>query len=316
MKKKILFFVKLFFGLGLLAYLIFYKTNPKDVFDKLATTLPILALLSFSLHAVGIFIKSLRWNILLKENNAQYKLTELMKFYLVSNFFNHFLPTRFGGDIIRIADTRDMDEGTSASMAIVFIERISGIFILIIFALISSIIRMNFVEDLHFLWLIIIAGLLGIIFLYILIKKLPVNYFLKFNPKYKKLKLFLVKFNSFHIIIKGNLLKDKVLLKVLFWGFILQLNVIIHYYLIGLSLGVNIPFIDYFLIISILLIVLSVPISVNGIGVREFVLTKFFTIYGFTNPAIAISFSFLDMLFNLILGIIGGIIYILRKKNL
>jgi uncharacterized membrane protein YbhN (UPF0104 family) len=175
---------------------------------------------------------------------------------------------------------------------------------------------MNFVEDLHFLWLIIIAGLLGIIFLYILIKKLPVNYFLKFNPKYKKLKLFLVKFNSFHIIIKGNLLKDKVLLKVLFWGFILQLNVIIHYYLIGLSLGVNIPFIDYFLIISILLIVLSVPISVNGIGVREFVLTKFFTIYGFTNPAIAISFSFLDMLFNLILGIIGGIIYILRKKNL
>jgi uncharacterized protein (TIRG00374 family) len=304
--------------LGLLAYLIFYKTNPQDVFNKLANTLPLLALLSFSLHAVGIFIKSLRWNILLKENNGQYKLTELMKFYLVSNFFNHFLPTRFGGDIIRIADTRKIQKGTSASIAIVFIERVSGIFILIVFALISSIIRISFVRDLPFLWLILIVGLLGIIVLYILIKKLPINYFLKFNLKYnlkyKGIKLFLVKFNSFHNIIKGNILNNKVLLKVLFWGFILQLNVIIHYYLIGLSLGVHIPFIDYFLIISILLIVLSVPISVNGIGVREFVLTKFFTLYGFTNPAIAISFSFLDMLFNLILGIIGGIIYVLRKK--
>ena len=59
---------------------------------------------------------------------------ELIKFYLVSNFFNHFLPTRFGGDIIRIADTKEMKNGTSASVAIVFIERVSGIFILIVFA--------------------------------------------------------------------------------------------------------------------------------------------------------------------------------------
>ena len=104
------------------------------------------------------------------------------------------------------------------------------------------------------------------------------------------------------------------IIKVLFWGVILQLNVIIHYYLIGLALGLSIPFIDYFFIISILLIVLSIPASINGLGVREGVLIKFFSFYKLTD-AMAISFSFIDVIFNLILGVIGGIIYVMRKKK-
>lgn len=313
MKKKLLFFLKLFFGLGLLAYLIFIMSDPEEILKTLKTTIPVFATLSFSLHAVGIFIKSIRWNILLKENGSVYKLRELMKFYLVSNFFNNFLPTRFGGDIIRISDTKSMKDGMSASAVIVFIERVSGIFILFIFALIASIIRFDFVKDKPGVWITAIAGFLGIIIMFILLKNSPDNYFSRFKTKSNLLKKILNKLDSLHLIVKGSLISNKVMIKVLFWGVILQLNVIIHYYLIGLSLGLNIPFIDYFFIISILLIVLSIPISIGGHGIRETTLMLFFASYGI-NSAIAISFSFLDVIFNLILGIIGGIIYVSRKK--
>jgi len=315
LKKKLSFFLKLLFGLGLLGYLVFIKSDPKEIFKILKTTIPVFAVLSFSLHAIGIFIKSVRWNILLKENGSSYELKDLMKFYLVSNFFNHFLPTRFGGDIIRISDTKSMKNGLSASAIIVLIERISGIFILFVFALIASIIRMDFVKGMPQVWLTAIAGFIGIIFVFVLLKKTPENYFSRFKIKSKILRKILSKFDSLHLIVKSNLVKKKVIIKILFWGVVLQLNVIIHYYLIGISLGLTIPFIDYFFIISIFLIVLSIPISFNGYGVREQVLILFFTPYGYINPAIAIAFSFLDMIFNLILGIIGGIIFIARKKR-
>ncbi len=313
MKKKFLFLLKLTFGLGLLGYLVFIQSDPVEILKTLKTTIPVFAILSFSLHAVGIFIKSIRWNILLKENDSRYKLRELMKFYMVSNFFNSFLPTRFGGDIIRISDTKKMKNGASASALIVLIERISGIFILFIFALIASIIRFDFVKDKPGVWITAIAGFLGIIIMFILFKKSPDNYFSRFKIKSKFLKKLLIKLDSMHLIVKGSLISNKVMIKVLFWGVILQLNVIIHYYLIGLSLGLNIPFIDYFFIISILLIVLSIPISIGGHGVREKTLMAFFASYGI-NPATAIAFSFLDVIFNLILGIIGGAIYVTRKK--
>ncbi len=315
MKKQISFFLKLLLGFGLLGYLVFVKSDPKEIFKIIKTTIPVFVALSFSLHGIGIFIKSIRWNILLKENGSSYKLKDLIKFYLVSNFFNHFLPTRFGGDIIRISDTKSMKNGLSASTIIVFVERISGIFILFIFALIASIIRIDFVKGMPQIWLTAIAGFIGIIFLFILLKKTPENYFSRFKIRSKLFGKILIKFDSLHLIAKSSLVNKKVIIKILFWGVILQLNVIIHYYLIGLSLGLTIPFIDYFFIISVFLIVLSIPISFNGYGVREQVLILFFTPYGYINPAIAISFSFLDMIFNLILGIFGGIIFLLRRKS-
>lgn len=317
MKKKISFFLKLSFGLGLLAYLVFEISDPKEIAKTLKTTIPIFAFLSFSLHAVGILIKSIRWNILLKENGSPYPISELVKFYLVANFFHHFLPTRFGGDIIRISDTRTMKNGISASAAIVFIERISGIFILIVFAFLAAIIRIDFMNQLSeawIIWIVILGGLFGLVFMFLFLKKIPKDYFSKFKIKSKFGKKLLNKLDTFNLIVKSNLFSKKLIIKVLFWGLLLQINVIIHYYLIGLALGMNIPFIDYFLIISILLIVLTIPISINGIGIRETFLINFFKSYGFANPAIAISFSFLDMIFNLILGIVGGIIYIIRKK--
>ena len=62
-----------------------------------------------------------------------------------------------------------------------------------------------------------------------------------------------------------------------------------------------------------MMFVLSLPISINGLGVRDLFLVQLFTVYGY--PAqFAIAFSLLDLAFNIVLGAIGGLIYIFRDK--
>jgi hypothetical protein len=118
----------------------------------------------------------------------------------------------------------------------------------------------------------------------------------------------------FHAIILDFLQHRRLSKKVFFWALLLQFNVVVHYFFIGQALKMDrIPFGDYFFIIPILLFILSFPLSINGIGVRDLFLIKLFAAYHY--PAhFAIAFSLLDVAFNLLLGIAGGLLYVLRKK--
>jgi hypothetical protein len=120
--------------------------------------------------------------------------------------------------------------------------------------------------------------------------------------------------DAFHGIILDFVNHRALSQKVFFWAMLLQFNVVLHYYLLGRALQLNrIPLLDYFFSIPIMLFILSFPVSINGLGVRDLFLIQLFTYYNY--PAqFAIAFSLLDLAFNLLLGIIGGLIYIFRKK--
>jgi len=313
MKKRLMYFIKLAIGLSLLAYLLFYKTEPKMVLGVLTNSNLLLLLLSFSLHSVGIYISAVRWKILLDNSDANYSIIQLMKSYLVANFFNHFLPTRFGGDIVRISDTKKTKSGISGSVSIVAVERTTGIIILLGFALVSSLIKLDFVMELPFILISMGIGLFGLILILLFLKFIKRDFFLRFDFNNKFLKKLFSKINLFHNSLLDSVENRLILKKVFFWSFLLQVNVVIHYYLIGLAIGLKIPFLDYFFTIPILLFALTLPITVNGLGVREIVLNAFFIYYGY-DLSFAIGFSAVDLIFNLILGVIGGIIYSLRKR--
>jgi len=314
MKKGITYFLKLFFGLGLLLYLIFFKTKPEILFGLVRKINWPVAILAFSLHAVGLLISAIRWKLLLDDRGSRYSVTTLIQYYLVGTFFSHFLPSRFGGDVARMADTRHIREGLAGSFAVIVYERMSGIAALLAFALISSLVKFGFIKEIPVIYLFLVANLLAMILLIWAWKKIPENFFIRFQRKPGWLSRVLNKLNLVHAIIRDFLTRKKLLRKVMIWAFLLQLNVIIHYYFIGQSLKTTaIPFLDYFFIIPILLFILSIPISINGIGVRDFVLIKFFGYYGY-DASYAIGFSLLDLFFNLVLGILGGMFYIFRKK--
>lgn len=313
-RKQIFFLFKFVFGFGLLLYLLLGMARPQEIVAVIKDIFWPMAALAFGLHAFGFLFSALRWKLILDEYGADFSLPQLIRSLLVGSFFNLFLPTRFGGDVIRVSDTRHIEQGATASLAVIVYERMSGIVALLVFALFASLLKIGFIKKMPVLYVSLPVSLLGIFLLVLAWKKLPRGFLAGLNCRRSWVRKALDKLDTFHAIILDFVNHRALSRKVFFWALLLQLNVVIHYYLIGQALHLGrIPLLDYFFSIPIMLFILSFPVSINGIGVRDLFLIELFTFYGYP-ASVAIAFSMLDLVFNLLLGMIGGLIYIFRKK--
>ncbi|MGQ9698583.1 MAG: lysylphosphatidylglycerol synthase transmembrane domain-containing protein, partial [Armatimonadota bacterium] len=92
-------------GSALLVLFVVTRVDVRDVMSAAAGARGWLVLLAGSLHLVGYLVSAVRWKILLAALGADVPLGTLVSSYLVGSFFNSFLPTTVGGDVVRIWDT-------------------------------------------------------------------------------------------------------------------------------------------------------------------------------------------------------------------
>jgi len=313
-RKTVFFLFKFVFGFGLLLYLVLYIARPREIVAVLKDISWPLLLAAFCLHALGYLISAKRWKLILDEKRAGFSSAQLINSLLVGTFFNHFLPTRFGGDVVRVSDTRRIDQGLTGSLAVIVYERMSGIVALLLFALLSSLLKIGFIRQQPMLYISLLVSMAGIVLLVLAWKKVPRGYLASRPCRHPWGRRILDRLDAFHGIILEFLNHRALSRKVFFWAMMLQFNVVLHYFLIGQALRLGrIPLLDYFFSIPIMLFILSLPVSINGLGVRDLFLITMFTAYGYP-PQHAVAFSLLDLAFNLLLGMIGGWIYIFRKK--
>jgi len=310
-KRLLLTLLKLASSAAILALLLIFKTPVRDIVRVLGTVrLPWLAL-AFSLHAVGYFASAYRWQILARALGDNIPLGFLIKSYLVGTFFNNFLPTSFGGDIVRIWDGSRYSRSLVKSSAIVVVERITGIIVLFLFALIASFFRLDMAHDVPVVWVSLVLGLAGLSLVVLFL--LPVTEDLILRLPEKK---FLRPLKKTALSFRENVLlyndKKGPFLKAFFWAVILQTNVVVYFFLIGRAFRLEIGFLDYFIFVPILLLVQTIPVTINGLGLREGSAIEIFKYYAIPS-ATAFSFSLIDVGFRLILGVIGGAIYVSRK---
>lgn len=310
-KNLLALILKLIFSLSILVFILTTQTSFKDIWVVLKGVNPYWLVFSFSLHAFGLFSSAYRWQILARAQGDEVPLVFLAKSYLVGTFFNNFLPTRFGGDIVRIRDGSRYSKSLLKSSAIVLVERFTGIIVLFLFALLASVYRLDMARQIPVIWVSLLLGLFGLALL--------ISFFLPFFGKLLAAipsKGILDKFKTKVILFRETILfyrtQKALFLRATFWAFLLQLNVILYYFLIGKALHLRIHFIDYFIFIPIVLLIQIIPITINGLGLREGSYIEIFKFYGIF-PQTAFSFSIIDVAFVLVIGIIGGIIYVSRK---
>lgn len=310
-KDRLTFVLKFVFSFSVIALILIFKTSIKDIINTLKELNLFLLALSFSLHAIGLFISAVRWQILIHAQDDSVPLGFLVKSYLVGSFFNLFLPTRIGGDIVRIWDGSRYSKSLLKSSAIILVERFSGILVLFTFAFTASILRIDMAKKIPVIWISLALGFLGLCIIAAFFTPITGRLLGKI-PNKGILKKVLRITSDFRQTILFYKKKKMALFKVLIWAFLLQVNVVIHYFLIGKALHLNIGLLDYFMFIPIVHFILLIPITINGLGLREGSYIEIFTFYGIL-PEAAFCFSIIDLGFMLIIGIIGGIIYVLRK---
>ncbi len=267
---------------------------------------PVYLLGFFLLYFLSVSLQSLRWKYLLKEWNVAQKFQILFRSIMIGLFLNNFLPGSLGGDLYRLyAGGRDTGK-VEAVGATIFYERIFGYGSLVTLGLIALSIGFTFARDWLFL-LLLCGALLGLLTLSAL-SSFPAFERLaqRFMDRYSFLrKLRLTDWlKSFQFKVR----RPGMLAGILVLSFLIQLSDMTGFRLVAAALQLPVSFGDLLLFVPLLYLAILLPLTFNGIGIRETVFVIFSSRWGIAS-ADAVAFSLTVFALNLAGSLVGGIIY-------
>ncbi|MFQ5428327.1 MAG: YbhN family protein [Thermodesulfobacteriota bacterium] len=307
MTKKVLTTLIKFFVSGGILYLLFRNMDLKQFFHDIRTVSPyaiiFVALFFICLQAISAF----RWSIILRKD-VEVPYRKLLAIYFVGMFFNNFLPTMVGGDIIKgVYLYRESRKG-GVSVASIFMDRYSGFSALIIITSIALVTGYTLIQGTGlpgFLLLLIGGYTAASLVIWVgplhswAMKIFARIHFYGINHKIDALYKTLMGY-------KGH--KD-ILVKIMFLSFVVQAGVIVGYYIFAQSLGIEVRLAYFFFFIPIATVITMLPISVGGLGIREGAFVYLFTMVGATK-AQALSLSLIWYAVMVAVSMIGGAAFI------
>lgn len=259
--------------------------------------------LALALAFGGILVRSLRWRALLEAVGAQVPFRRLVYLYFIGSFFNTFLPTGFGGDVVRVLEigpgaTSDQAAGTA------LVDRLTGFIILFVLALVT----------LPFSYRLLPANLLLIISLMAL-AVLGGSVLLFEGRLLRRATAWLPR----SVSLAGDAWIGKTytvitacgrrgVLGALFWSLVFNLLQVLANVLVARALGVSVSAWVFFMFVPLATAVLLVPISISGFGVREGLYVAVFGQLG-VDPALAVALSLATYALDFSTGLAGGVIY-------
>lgn len=272
----------------------------------------VLVAAAFGLNLVGWVISVLRWRVLLGALAMRVPFPKLLQSYLSGIFFNNLLPSTVGGDALRMYDSWRWGAGRAEAVTVIAVDRLMGTLALLAFALGALALAPRFVDEYPLLPLWIGLGAAGIITL-AAGALLPLRRFRSLaaplavrlpGPIRRPLATISTALGAYRN--NGRAVRVALALSVL-----LQLNVILHFYLIARALHLTVDLSAFFLIIPISVAIMTIPLSVNAIGIRENVLAFFLAFYG-VGSSTALAFAWVAFGLIILQGVIGGIVYASR----
>jgi len=314
MKNLLSFILKAIVSIALIWYLLSI-TEFSAVFASLTSASPFWLLLSFITLILGKIITSYRWQVLLKAQEIDIPLRFLIGSVFVGQFFNSFLPTTIGGDAMRAYDTATMSKDSTKSVVSVFFFFFIGVFALAVLALFALGIGYVSGQDVSFYVIPVLLVFFLCSFAMLLVFNARLLAFLNHFLLIIRLEKVASKLEEAYLSISILRKDPRVLLIAFLASLVLQFNVILFYFFIGVSLDLGVSFLYFAMIVPVVLVVLLVPFSINGIGIREGIFVYLLTGLGVQTKD-AIAFSWISFGLILTQGIIGGIIFALRGINL
>lgn len=242
----------------------------------------------FLLIFLSQFLIALRWKMTLPEIEGL-KYSSLFNQILTSYLFNNFFLSILGGDIYKASKIYKISGKFNAVASIIY-NRIINIYAAAIFPiLVLPFVFFKLKENPFIFWSIIFSGSSIVILVLFLLFKDSISGYLNAKSEYFK------RINDISI-------KNTMAISL----FIQSINVTAHWFF-AYSLGLNLNIIDIAIIFTITAVLISLPISINGIGVREAVYIFALGFWGISKEG-ALAFSFLSFMSAINLSLIGGLV--------
>jgi uncharacterized protein (TIRG00374 family) len=268
---------------------------------------------ALGMYALMLLVSAWRWRLLLKVQTVDVSLATLTKSFLVATFFNNFLPSNIGGDVVRVADTAPLAGSKTLATTVVLLDRILGLIALLAVAAVASALAAAVgvrLQAMAYVWLALLAIAAALVV------------FLRFPETASRMLRTIgegraatlqTRLHNLVAAIERFACQPRRLGQAFVGAVAVQGLLVLFYVCAARSLSVPLPLLAASIIVPVSLAVQMAPVSINGFGVREAVFAFFFTKLGFdVSSALTLSLGSAGLI--MLFSLSGGGVFLLRSR--
>ncbi len=271
-KKRLITFLKILTSLLLLGFVL-SQVDTKQLLATIKNLNSFYLFLAFLLFHLSKILSSIRLNYYFKNLGIYLPEWEALRLYYVGMFYNLFLPGGIGGDGYKLyLLQKRFQKGYKEILKALLLDRLSGLVALIVLAA-----ALWLFSSFNQFFILNIFALLALIFSYPLFFYIHKRYFATFWPS----------------VTITTLL-----------GLGVQLLQLLSAFMIVKSFEIPLPTIDFLTLFLISSVVAVLPLTIGGVGAREFTFLYGLKLLG-EDPSIGIAFSLLFFAITLLASAFG-----------
>jgi uncharacterized protein (TIRG00374 family) len=314
-REALLWTIKITVSAGLL-YVLFTRIDVAKVWEHMRSASPGWILFALAIYFVMLLVSTMRWQILLRTQHVDIPFGTLVNSYLAATFANNFLPSNIGGDVIRIADTARAAKSKTLAAAVVLADRGIGVVGLAFIAACGSTLAAQRSEAIGpigpaLFWLGLAAAMTaGVLViarperLGALARPLHVFHAEWVGRRMATITEALHRFRQ----APGSLViafLASIVVQALLVGFYVAVATALHF---------SVPIGHLAMLVPVSFLVQMLPISVNGLGVREGTFVGYLTQIGISKES-AIALSLIGAVLVMLFSMAGVAAYLARRKK-
>ena len=273
-------------------------------------------LAAFAAAGLCEFFGILRWQLFLRMLHVEVKFGKVVRLFFIGAFFNQFLPGTTGGDVVRVIYLmRDHPESKTAGFLSVAIDRLLAVLVLVVLGLAfawgrSEWFAQSFAVGNLMKWFaitlfVMLAGLAASFV--VTSRRLVLGLPKKFPARKQIIKLSTL----WQLCIENR--RDA------FWGTVYTIPMLFAYFsafaFAAKAFTSKVSFWDMTSIMPLITAISSLPISLNGMGVREALFEELlFELCGLPRGQ-GLLISIAGMLIYLLWGLLGAVFYLERLRG-
>ncbi len=273
--KYFLNLLKIFISISIFAFACFLLDleNILNLLKKIDFS-DVLSALLFVL--LSIFAMTIRWYYFLKATGKHFNFLYILKTSLMGVFFNSFIPGNLGNDIYRFTIATKIIENKSQVLALLIKERIIGLIMLLCVYVVGFAFFATYNKAPEIFLLILLACCFGVIV------GMSFPYWGKYILGLTKRFLSEQLTNSINVILsEQSILKKQYSTQIILLSIITHAMFVLSIYTVCHSMKIDAPIAVIAMTVTIVELARFVPITMQGIGIREAAFAWTFSLLGF-----------------------------------
>ncbi|MFA5145815.1 MAG: lysylphosphatidylglycerol synthase transmembrane domain-containing protein [Candidatus Omnitrophota bacterium] len=305
MKKGILLtFVRVFVSLALIILLLYIMRDKyADIAARLRRTDLSLFALAIGIFLVAVVTGAFRLKLIIEAQDLRVTFGETLSLAFIGYFFNNFLPTTIGGDVVKGYYLSKKTNEKMGSYSAIFVDRVIGLFTMIFMAFFALLFAGSQFSDNRVRYLIYLTTAISVTGIIFITSK---SFARLFSFLLVFMKPFEDKIRRAYEVIHRYKHRRLLMYQSFFISIISQIFFFLSLGMLALSIGSKIRIMDLLLRMPVISALSLLP-SINGLGVRESSTVVFFGPLIGKENAFAVSILWLLVLF--IVSVAGGIVY-------